>query len=301
MRKQRISGYYGYDRESTVPGPEGPPTLPGLYTNYNDLQQASDVVRFSWDWALQPDQVQPLLRRRKQLAAGPQSAAGIHRQLEETSSAWPTFPIATKTWCNLFLRRHRRHLHDVGRPGGQRIGKHGLRLQRRLHLDQRRTHVQVRRHVPDEPLQRLRPPVRSRLRRFQLHRKPACRVLPIRIRAATLSLRSCLGYADSGQIDTVRFIGQQFPYYGGFIQDDWHVVEEAGAESRPALGHQPAADRPGRSLERLLADNAESRQPAARLGAVIFAGTGPGRGWVPARWPIPISKPSVRTSASLIR
>jgi len=50
--KHRISGYYGYDRESTVPGPEGPATLPGIYSNYNDTQQASDVVRFSWDWTL---------------------------------------------------------------------------------------------------------------------------------------------------------------------------------------------------------------------------------------------------------
>src|SRR5262249_29712347 len=52
--KHRISGYYGYDRESVVPGPDGPPTLPGNYTNYNDLQQASDVVRFSWDWTFGP-------------------------------------------------------------------------------------------------------------------------------------------------------------------------------------------------------------------------------------------------------
>ncbi len=32
-----------------------------------------------------------------------------------------------------------------------------------------------------------------------------------------------LGYADSGQIDTVRFIGQQFHYFGGYFQDDWRV------------------------------------------------------------------------------
>src|SRR6185312_10920195 len=50
--KHRISGYYGYDRESMVPGPDGPPNLPGLWSNFNDLRQDSDVVRFSWDWAL---------------------------------------------------------------------------------------------------------------------------------------------------------------------------------------------------------------------------------------------------------
>src|SRR5438270_6897599 len=50
--KHRVSGYYGYDRESTVPGAEGPATLPGNYANYNDLRQNSDVVRFIWDWTL---------------------------------------------------------------------------------------------------------------------------------------------------------------------------------------------------------------------------------------------------------
>ena len=39
--KDRISGYYGYDREKTVPGPDGPSTLPGNYTNYNDLTQSA--------------------------------------------------------------------------------------------------------------------------------------------------------------------------------------------------------------------------------------------------------------------
>src|ERR1039457_513309 len=52
--KHRISGYYGFDRESQVPGPNRPPTLPGLYSNYNDLQQATDVIRFSWDWTFSP-------------------------------------------------------------------------------------------------------------------------------------------------------------------------------------------------------------------------------------------------------
>ncbi len=35
-----------------------------------------------------------------------------------------------------------------------------------------------------------------------------------------------LGYADSGQIDTVRFIGQQFYYVGGYVQDDWRVTDK---------------------------------------------------------------------------
>ena len=30
-----------------------------------------------------------------------------------------------------------------------------------------------------------------------------------------------LSYVDSGSLDTVRFIGQQWPYFAGYFQDDW--------------------------------------------------------------------------------
>ena len=32
-----------------------------------------------------------------------------------------------------------------------------------------------------------------------------------------------LGYANGGSIDTIRYIGQQWPSFAGFIQDDWRV------------------------------------------------------------------------------
>ncbi len=63
--KHRISGYYGHDKEHQTFGPDGPPTLPGLYSNYNDLVQETDVVRFSWIWTPEPEQDQQFLRRRQ--------------------------------------------------------------------------------------------------------------------------------------------------------------------------------------------------------------------------------------------
>ena len=32
-----------------------------------------------------------------------------------------------------------------------------------------------------------------------------------------------LGYANSRQIDTIRYIGQQWPSFAGFVQDDWRA------------------------------------------------------------------------------
>lgn len=45
--KHRISGYYGNDREATVPGPDGPATLPGNYSNYNDASAPAPAAG-SW-------------------------------------------------------------------------------------------------------------------------------------------------------------------------------------------------------------------------------------------------------------
>jgi hypothetical protein len=85
-----------------------------------------------------------------------------------------------------------------------------------------------------------------------------------------------LGYADSGQIDTVRFIGQQFPYYAGYFQDDWHVSKKLFVN----LGIRWETTLPPTGLNDRWADfSPTTPNPGAggRLGAVLFAGSGPGR------------------------
>jgi len=52
--KHRISGYWGYNRSFENPGANGPADLPGLFVNYNDTRRHSDVFRGSWDWNISP-------------------------------------------------------------------------------------------------------------------------------------------------------------------------------------------------------------------------------------------------------
>ena len=52
--KHRISGYWGYNRSFEKPGAQGPADLPGLFVNYNDTRRPSDVFRGSWDWNVTP-------------------------------------------------------------------------------------------------------------------------------------------------------------------------------------------------------------------------------------------------------
>ena len=206
----------------------------------------------SWDHTFGPTQIQPLLRRRQQLATEPQSAAGIHRQLERQVLSAQRSGLQREPGQFHFQQRLRR----LGRQRQQRLREHRLRVQRRLHLGQGQAHLQVRRHVPVDPLQRFRPPVHLAAAWASASRKPgvaAIRILPPR--AAILSLRSCLGYADSGQLDTIRFIGQQFPYFAGYVQDDWRVSRKLTMN----LGVRWETQLPPTGLERRL--DATSRRP----------------------------------------
>jgi hypothetical protein len=97
--KHPMSGYYGYNRQSVEPGPNGPPTLPGNYSNYNDTTQASDVYRWSWDWTLTPTKLNHFYAGGNNWCQNhdpikpPSGAASTGR----TKSAWAMFRTAAKT------------------------------------------------------------------------------------------------------------------------------------------------------------------------------------------------------------
>ena len=257
-----------------MPGPDGPPRCPALYTNYNDLHAGQRRVPLQLGPDVEPHQVQPLLCRRQQLAPEPRSAAGIHRQLEETSSASATFRIATRTWSTSTFSN------GYGGWGGQANNgseNTDLRLQRRFHLDQGQPHVQVRRHVPAEPLQRLRPPVHLRLRRLQLHGNRRRGDTNFATAGGNPFASLLLGYADSGSIDTIRFIGQQWPLLRRLLSGRLACQPEADVNLGLRWETAAAAHRPRRPLERFLARPRRIPAPAIFPGAVIYRGYRHGR------------------------
>ncbi len=69
--RDHLTFYFGWNRNLDTPGPNGPPTLPGFYTDYNDLNQASNVYRFSWDHNFSSDPAESLPGRRQRLGAEP--------------------------------------------------------------------------------------------------------------------------------------------------------------------------------------------------------------------------------------
>ena len=272
--KQRISGYYGYDRESIVPGPDGPATLPGLYSNYNDLRQNTDVLRFSWDWAFGPTKF-------NHFYAGGNNWRQDHKPPQEYIGNWKDkFCLGNVPDCddNLVQLFYSGTGHPYSQWGGQADngsentvysynddftwihGAHTFKFGGSWQINHYNgfgrqceagcvgfNFTETGRPASTDPNQ-----------------------------GGNAFASFLLGYADSGQIDTLRFIGQQFPYYAGFFQDDWHISKKLVLN----LGIRWETNLPPTGLEDRWSDFAPTR-PNPRAGgipgAVIFAGSGPGR------------------------
>jgi hypothetical protein len=272
--KHRISGYYGYDRESIVPGPAGPATLPGLYSNYNDLQQASDVFRMSWDWSIGTNKL-------NHFYAGGNNWRQDHKPPQEYINNWKSkFCLSNVPDCNDNLV----NLFSGGTGntyttwGGQADngsentvygfnddftwthGSHTFKFGGQYQL----THYNG----------------------FGRQCEAGCvgfSYLETGVPGLTDPTQGgnafasfLLGWADSGQIDTIRFIGQQFRYFAGFAQDDWRISRKLMLN----LGVRWDTELPPTGLADRWADfGPTTPNPAAGgiPGAVLFAGSGPGR------------------------
>ncbi len=272
--KQRISGYYGYDREATTAGPDGPATLPGIYSNYNDVHQSSDVYRFSWDWTVGPTEF-------NHFYAGGNNWRQDHKSLQEYTGNWQSkFCLGNVPNCNENLV----NLFSGGTGdtystwGGQADngsentvysynddftwikGAHTFKFGGQWQIN----------HYNGFGRQ-----CEAGCVGFS-YTETGVPGLTDPTQGGNAFASFLLGYADSGQIDTPRFIGQQFPYFAGFVQDDWHVNHKLVLN----LGLRWETNLPPTGLDDRWSDfSPTTPNPAAGgiLGAVIFAGSGAGR------------------------
>ena len=271
--RHRISAYYGYNRESTEPGASGPPTLPGLYSNYNDTRQASDVIRLSWDWTLGPTKL-------NHFYSGGNNWRQNHDPIQATvvsGTNWKdkvclgNVPDCSQNLLNFDFS-------DLSSWGGRANngsentvysfnddftwvkGAHTLKLGGAVQI--------------------------SHYNGFGRQCIAGCASFsylntgvpggnnPLLGGSSFASM--LLGYANGGSIDTIRFIGQQWPAYAGYFQDDWHFNRKLTIN----YGIRWETQLPPTGLEDRWSDFSPTT-PNPRAcnipGALIYAGTGEGR------------------------
>lgn len=271
--KHRISGYYGYNRSSVVPGASGPSTLPGNYSNYNDTQRNSDVVRMSWDWTLSPTKL-------NHFYAGGNNWRENHDPVQATIKSginWKdkvclgNVPDCSQNLLNLDFG-------DITGWGGRANngsentiysynddfswikGSHTIKIGGMTQIS----------HYNGFGRQCI-----AGCASFNYTNTGVPNGNNPNLGGASFA-SFLLGQASGGSIDTIRFIGQQWPYYAGYIQDDWRVNRKLTVN----LGIRYDLQMPPTGLDDKWSDFSPTRaNPRAGgiPGALIYAGSGTGR------------------------
>ncbi|MDZ4796546.1 MAG: TonB-dependent receptor [Bryobacteraceae bacterium] len=273
--KHRISGYWGYNRSSQIPGANGPSTLPGYYADYNDTQRNSDVYRGSWDWAISPsvynhfygggniwrenhDPPQATIRSGVQwkdkvcLGNVPDCDQNLLRMI--FSNSYSTWGGPANNGSENFIKMF---ADDVTIIKGKHTMKAGGQYQGQYYNGFGRQCVAGCVNFDFKHTGR---PGDTNFTTAGGH--PFASML--------------LGYASNGSLDTIRYIGQQWPSFSGFFQDDWRVRPNLVLN----LGLRWETTLPPTGENDSWSDFAPDRpNPGAGNlpGALVYAGTGKGR------------------------
>jgi hypothetical protein len=271
--RHRMSGYYGYNRSSVVPSASGPATLPGLFTNYNDTQRNSDVVRWSWDWTLSATKL-------NHFYAGGNNWRENHDPPQSTIKSgahWKdkvclgNVPDCDQNLLNLDFG-------DLNGWGGRANNGSENTI---FSYNDDFTWVKNAHTIKIGGMMQI-----SHYNGFGRQCIAGCASFSYintgvpngnNPQLGGSSFASfLLGYANGGSIDTIRFIGQQWPYYAGYVQDDWRVNEKLTLN----YGLRWEVQMPPTGLDDKWSDFSPTRaNPRAGgiNGALIYAGDGQGR------------------------
>ncbi len=274
--KHRISGYYGYNRQRQLPGADGPSTLPGLYSNYNDLRRFSDVVRFSWDWTLSPTKLNHFYAGGNNWRENhdPPQATGVSGIHWKDKVCLANVPDCDQNLLNV-------NFNSNGYTGWGGPANNGSENTVYSYNDDF-TWVKGAHTIKFGGMYQL-----GHYNGFGRQCIAGCATfnfkqtgLPGDTNFTTAGgnpfASFLLGYADGGSIDTIRFIGQQWPYFAGFVQDDWRLTRKLVVN----LGLRWETTLPPTGLDDKWSDFSPTRPNTKDNnfpGALIYAGTGQGR------------------------
>lgn len=274
--RDRVSGYIGWNRTSEDPGAAGPSTLPGNYSTYNNTRRNSDVYRFSWDHNFSPTIF-------NHFYAGANKWAENHDPLQATAISgtnWksivclPSVPDCSQNLVNIRFDSNGyggwggsanngsennviSFNNDTTMIRGSHTLKFGGMYQKNYYNGFGRQDVAGRANFS-----------------FIGTGRPGDTNFTTAGGNPFASM--LLGWATNGGIDTVRYIGQQWPYFAGYFQDDWRLSRKLTL----FLGMRWETTLPPMEEQDRWSDfSPTTPNPRAdnRLGALIYAGTGDGR------------------------
>jgi hypothetical protein len=273
--RNRLSGYFGRARTYATPGALGPNTLPGNYSTYNDSQRHSDVYRMTWVRNISPTIINTFY-------AGGNNWRENHDPPQATVKSgthWkdkiclPNTPDCDQNLVNL------RFSNNYGGWGGS--ANNGSENTIYSFNDDiswiRGSHsfkagvMHQRNHYNGFGRQAI-----AGSATFSFIGTGQAGDTNFTTAGGNPIASMLLGWATDGGVDTIRFISQQWPYFAGYIQDDWRMSRKltvnVGIRWETTLPPVEAQDR--------WTDFAPTRpNPKADNipGALIYAGTGPGR------------------------
>jgi hypothetical protein len=274
--KDHFSGYIGWNRTGSNPGSGGPATLPGFYSTYNNLSRNSDVYRFSWNRTFTPTIINAFY-------AGANDWKENHDPLQSTKLSgvnWkdkicmPNVPNCDENLTNI-----RFDSNGYGGWGGQANngsenliiafnddatiikGAHTIKFGGMMQWAQYNGFG--RQDIAGQATFNFSGTGRPGDTNFNTAGgNPFASFL--------------LGWANNGGVDTVRYIAQIWRYFAGYIQDDWRAARNftlfygvRWENTAPAM----EADNRWSDLDPNMPNPGAGGIP----GALIYAGTGPGR------------------------
>jgi hypothetical protein len=273
--RSRISGYWGYNRTQQTPGANGPSDLPGYFVNYNDTRRNSDVFRGSWDFTISPtifnhfygggnnwkenhDPPQATvvsgINWKDKICIGNVPDCGQNLVKFTFSNSYSQWGADANNGSENFITMY---ADDVTMIKGKHTYKFGGQMQRQYYNGFGRQCV-------------------SGCINFDFKHTGRPGDTNFTTAGGSPVASMLLGYANNGAIDTIRYIGQQWPSFAGFVQDDWRIRPNLMLN----LGLRWETTLPPTGENDSWSDFSPTRaNPGAggRPGALIYAGTGTGR------------------------
>jgi hypothetical protein len=267
--KHRMSGYFSRNSRSSAPGAAGPIGLPGFLNNGNFNNTISRQYRMSWDWTISANKI-------NRFYAGGNDWREINRALAVGAQNWKdkvclgNVPDCNNNLLNVSIA----DFTGWGGPSDNGSdnavysfnddfswvkGKHTMKMGGLYEMVNYSGFGQ-----------------QNIMGQASFNRRVTGQLGDLANLTGSGFASLVLGGAVTGNIHTPRYVAQRFPYWGGYIQDDWRVNKRLTLN----IGLRYDVNVSAYSSNDQFSDFDPTRpNPGAngRPGALVFAGTGEGR------------------------